>query len=137
MTWCCAQNCRNCTENGKEFFAVPRAKSAVRRRLQCVLRMGRDRPVPKRPRECEVLHKEQRKKPARVRERAMHEVLEQRTKSTLLPDSDDEALQKTATTKKKTSKNCHLVQKGDSESDEERPTASSSGEGVKVKQEPN
>ncbi|KAH6921100.1 hypothetical protein HPB50_027917 [Hyalomma asiaticum] len=91
MSKCCVPNCRNCTEKGKAFFAVPRAKSAVRRRLQCVLRMGRDRPVPKRPRVCEVLHKEQCKKPARARERAMHEVLEQNTKYTLLPDRNDEA----------------------------------------------
>ncbi|KAH6921283.1 hypothetical protein HPB50_027727 [Hyalomma asiaticum] len=100
--------------------------------------MGRDGPVPKRPRVCEVPHKEQCKKPARARQRAMHEGFEQNTKYTLLPDSDDEALQTAATiTKKKTSKKHHLPQKADGESDEERPTASISGEGVEVKQEPN
>ncbi|KAH6946102.1 hypothetical protein HPB50_011633 [Hyalomma asiaticum] len=84
-----------------------------------------------------VPHKEQREKPSRARERAVREVLEQNAKYTLLPDSEDEAPQTTATAKKKTSKKRHLRRKADDESDEERPTASSSGEGAKVKQEPN
>lgn len=86
-----------------------------------------------------VPHKEQREKPARARERAVQELLEQNAKYTLLPDSDDEAPSTAATAKKKMSKKRHLRRKADDGSDEERPTTSSSetGAGVKVKQEPN
>ncbi|KAH6946210.1 hypothetical protein HPB50_012164 [Hyalomma asiaticum] len=84
-----------------------------------------------------VPHKEQCEKPAQAHECAVCEVLEQNAKYTLLADSDDEALHTIATVKEKTSKKRHLRQKADDESDDERPTASSSGEVVKVKQEPN
>ncbi|KAH7984342.1 hypothetical protein HPB52_019567 [Rhipicephalus sanguineus] len=47
-----------------------------------------------------VPHKEQREKPARARERAVQELLEQNAKYTLLPDSDDEAPSTAATAKK-------------------------------------
>ncbi|KAH8033802.1 hypothetical protein HPB51_016257 [Rhipicephalus microplus] len=43
-----------------------------------------------------VPHQERREKPARVRERAMQELLEENAKYTLLPDSDDEAPSTTA-----------------------------------------
>lgn len=84
-----------------------------------------------------VPHQERREKPARVRERAMQELLEENAKYTLLPDSDDEAPSTTA--KKKMSKKRNLRRKTDDGSDEERPTTSSGGTsaGVKVKPEPN
>ncbi|KAH7977221.1 hypothetical protein HPB51_026929 [Rhipicephalus microplus] len=56
MTGCCAPNCHNRSGIGKVLFAVPRAKCAaqVRRRLQWLLRMGREKLPPKRARLCEV-----------------------------------------------------------------------------------
>ncbi|KAL3218887.1 hypothetical protein MRX96_031254 [Rhipicephalus microplus] len=55
MTGCCAPNCHNRSGIGKVLFAVPRAKCAaqVRRRLQWLLRMGREKLPPKRARLCE------------------------------------------------------------------------------------
>uniref|UniRef100_V5HY11 Putative 52 kDa repressor of the inhibitor of the protein kin n=1 Tax=Ixodes ricinus TaxID=34613 RepID=V5HY11_IXORI len=55
MTGCSAPNCKNRTENGKSFFSVPfgRSPAAVRRRLQWLLRMRRERPTTKGAKICE------------------------------------------------------------------------------------
>uniref|UniRef100_A0A6B0V800 Putative apoptosis associated protein n=1 Tax=Ixodes ricinus TaxID=34613 RepID=A0A6B0V800_IXORI len=55
MTGCSAPNCKNRTENGKSFFSVPfgRSAAAVRRRLQWLLRMRRERPTTKGAKICE------------------------------------------------------------------------------------
>ncbi|KAH8027525.1 hypothetical protein HPB51_007075 [Rhipicephalus microplus] len=55
MTVCCATNCHNRSGNSQALFAVPRAKCAaqVRRRLQWLLHMSREKLPPKKTRLCE------------------------------------------------------------------------------------
>ncbi|KAM7287092.1 peroxynitrite isomerase THAP4-like [Ixodes scapularis] len=55
MTGCSAPNCKNRTENGKSFFSVPfgRSVAVVRRRLQWLLRMRRERPTTRGAKLCE------------------------------------------------------------------------------------
>ncbi|XP_050052826.1 uncharacterized protein [Dermacentor andersoni] len=55
MTGCSVPGCKNRSESGKPFYAIPFGQSVLerRRRLRWLLRMGRDKPISRGARICE------------------------------------------------------------------------------------